>query len=313
MQILALGHKNPDTDATVSPIILAAILQITEQKDIIPVIQDKPNKEALYVLDRFEVQVPKTLQNIGPDTQVYIVDTTNPDELPENIQEATILGIFDHHKLAGLKTNKPLLVHVRPLGSTSTVLLDYFTSLGYKLNQLPDNILKLALAGIISDTLNLTSPTTTQKDKYFYEKLVELTKIDPNNLANAMFQAKSDISDLSDLDIITYDAKVYEFSKGKVHIGVFETVNVTPVLQRHKTLAKALKEFRRQNGFFQVFLFVIDIIRKQAYFIKYCKRAESYIKKAFADAIVEETDTYIKLKDIVSRKKQIVPPLEKIL
>ena len=311
MAIYVIGHKNPDTDATIAPIIYSYILKEKFNISATPILQGKPNKETYFVFKHFNIPMPEIITNFDAQDKFYIVDTTNPEELPDNIQDHEILGIVDHHKLAGLKTSKPLFVFIEPLGSSVTVLLNLYEKLGGDINQMPTHIQQLALASIISDTLNLTSPITTEKDKQYVAILSQILNINHNELANQMFEAKSDVSDLSGLDIITYDAKAYTFNNILVQVAVFETVKPQAVLSKYDEIYKALREFRKQNGFKHTLLFVIDIINQNAYYIRYCKRSDALIKKSFD--VIEQTDTYYKIPGIVSRKKQIVPVLEKAL
>ena len=198
-----------------------------------------------------------------------------------------------------------------PYGSSATVLLDYFEKNGGQIKDMPSDLQGLALSAIISDTLNLTSPTTTEHDKKYVKLLGDLLEIDINELANNMFEAKSDVSDLSGMDIITYDAKKYEFAGIPTYVAVFETVKPENVLAKYDEIYEALREFRKQNGFKHTLLFVIDILNQDAYYIRYCKRSDALIKKTFD--VIEETEKYFKIPGVVSRKKQIVPPLEKQL
>ncbi len=303
------GHKNPDTDATIAPILLAFVLENLYNIKATPILQGQPNKEVRYVFKHFAVNIPEIVTAYSPEDKFYIVDTSNPQELPDNIQEHEILGILDHHKLAGLTTKKPVLTYIMPYGCSATVILDYFEKNGGKIEDIPTDIQGLALSAILSDTLNLTSPTTTEYDKQYVQKLSALLNIDVDELANNMFEAKSDVSDLSGMDIITYDAKKYEFAGTPVYVAVFETVKPENVLAKYDEIYTALREFRKQNGFKHTLLFVVDILNQNAYYVRYCKRSDALIKKTFD--VIKETDQYFKIPGVVSRKKQIVPPLEK--
>ena len=210
--IYVIGHKNPDTDATVAPIVAAWYLGLKDKENsYVPVIYNQPNKEAMFVLKYFGFNLPREKQSFSPGDKIVIVDTTNPDELPD-LTDVEVLAVFDHHKLGGLKTSKPLSAFIFPLGSTTAVLFKYFKAnrLGCK-NLDPKNA-GLMAAGIISDTLNLQSPTTTDFDKQALKKLVEIAGIrDVDKLASEMFDAKSSLEGLTPLDILKYDAKEYTF------------------------------------------------------------------------------------------------------
>jgi len=309
MTVYVTGHKNPDTDATIAPILLAYVLEQLYGVKATPILQGKPNKEVQYVFNYFDVQLPQIITEYTQEDKFYVVDTTNPGELPDTLQEHEVLGIVDHHKLAGLTTNKPVITYIMPYGSSATVILDFYVKNGGSVDNMPKTLQGLALSAIVSDTLNLTSPTTTEHDKQLVTKLKELLNIDIDELANNMFEAKSDVSDLSGMDIVTYDAKKYEFGGVLTYVAVFETVKPNNVFEKYDQIRKALRDFRKQKGFKHTLLFVIDIMNQNAYYFRYCKRSDALIRKTFN--VVEETDKYFKIPGVVSRKKQIVPLLEK--
>src|SRR5690606_4098703 len=132
--------------------------------------------------------------------QVVIIDTNNPQELPENINETSIIQIIDHHKLVGgLTTDVPIDITIRPVASTATILYDLMVERGIVV---PTNIQGLILASILSDTLAFRSPTTTPHDKDVAESLAGMVGVDINDFANDLFAAKSDISRFSDSGLI---------------------------------------------------------------------------------------------------------------
>ncbi len=311
MMVYVLGHKNPDTDATVAPIIASYVFEKLFNIKATPILQGKPNKEPYFIFKHFGIEIPEIVTSYTPEDKFIIVDTTNPGELPDDIMEHEILGIVDHHKLAGLQTKVPVFTYIRPLGSSATVLLDLFEKFGHSLDEMPANILKLSLSAILSDTLNLTSPTTTEQDKNYVQKISQMFDIDHNDLANQMFEAKSDVSDLSGMDIVNYDAKKYEFGGKKVYLAVFETVKPGNVLAKYNEIKIALQEFQSSQGYDYALLFVVDILNQDAYYIRYNEQADALIKRSFD--VIEETDKYYKIPGVVSRKKQIVPVLEKAL
>ena len=158
----------------------------------------EPNTEALFVLDHWGFEKPAIINKIKIGESVIIVDTNNPAELPENINDADIQGIIDHHKLVGgLETSGPIDITIRPVACTATIMFDL---MGDDVSDMPDPIKGLALSCIISDTLEFRSPTTTSRDRQVAEWLAKELKIDVSNYASELFRAKSDVSDFSDSD-----------------------------------------------------------------------------------------------------------------
>ncbi len=308
-----IGHKNPDTDATVSPIIAAWYFNnYVADNAYIPLVQNAPNKEAIFVLKKLGIELPAQQSSFKPGTKLIIVDTTNPDELFDT-SELEIVGIYDHHKLGGLKTSKPLEVIVQPVGSTATVLYQYFSINGITKEQIPADIAGLIASSIISDTLNLKSPTATKIDREVLSVTAEIAGIsDIDGYAQDMFEAKSDISDLTPEQIITYDSKEYTFGNQRVLIGVFETVKPEKLFEKYVELAGAIEKLKQEKGYNHIFFFVIDVLEQTGYYLVQQNPTDKYIKEGFG-VQVTPTDRFVELKGVVSRKKQIVPVLEKIV
>ncbi|MGB0925381.1 MAG: DHH family phosphoesterase, partial [Minisyncoccia bacterium] len=162
-EIKVFGHRSPDTDASASAIVWAWFLTNHRNQPASAYILGKVNTEAQFVLDTWGHSMPPILDQVNADDSVAIVDTNNLDELFENINETNIISIIDHHKLAGnLKTNLPLELVIQPYASTMTVM---YNIMNIEPADLPRNIAGLMLSGIISDTLEFRSPTTTDADR----------------------------------------------------------------------------------------------------------------------------------------------------
>ena len=125
MTTLVFGHKSPDTDSTGSPIVWAWYLNEIKGIDAAPKLLGEPNTEAAFMLQRWGLEKPEIIADVADDQAVVIVDTNNPAELPEGINDADITAIIDHHKLVGgLETKGPIDITVRPLACTATLLYD---------------------------------------------------------------------------------------------------------------------------------------------------------------------------------------------
>lgn len=309
--IYVIGHKNPDTDATVAPIVAAWYLGLKDKKNsYVPVIYNQPNKEAKFVLKHFSFNLPDEKQSFNPGDKVVIVDTTNPDELPD-LADVEVIAVFDHHKLGGLKTTKPLSAFIFPLGSTTAVLFKYFKANRLGCKNLDPKIAGLMAAGIISDTLNLQSPTTTDFDKQALKKLIEIAEIkDVDKLASEMFDAKSSLEGLTPLDILKYDAKEYTFGAKKTLVAVFETVKPEKLFDIYEKLLEAVNKLKTDEGYDAVFFFVIDILKQTGFYMKVDAFEDKAIEQGYGVEIPNDA-MFIELTGVVSRKKQIVPVLEK--
>ena len=196
--IKVFGHLAPDTDATGSAIIWSWYLNETG-RDATPYVLGEPNTEAKFVLKRWGFERPEILKGVEAGEDVVIVDTNNPGELPEGINDANILQVIDHHLLAGgLKTLKPIDITIKPVASTATVMAGI---MGDALATAPDGIKGLVLSCILSDTLEFRSPTTTDVDRARAMSLAGDLGLEVSDYAAEMFAAKSDISHFSDAEL----------------------------------------------------------------------------------------------------------------
>lgn len=304
--IKVFGHISPDTDATCSAIIWTWYLNTHTTEDATAYVLGSLNNETQFVLNHWQVSTPLLLESIAPEDKVVIVDTNNPQELFENINSASITAIIDHHKLVGgIETRGPIEITMRPLASTASVIHDL---LGAHVNNLPKEIAGLMLSCILSDTLAFRSPTTTPHDKDIAEKLALQLAIDLHEYANAMFEAKSDISSFTDAGLIKLDSKKYDVGDKNFRVSVIETTSPASVLERKEGIITAIQELLvEEKDVDDVLFFIVDILNEEATVLTYNQLCKEVIEKSFG--VTVQSDTEI-LPGIVSRKKQILPALK---
>ncbi|MDE0534380.1 MAG: manganese-dependent inorganic pyrophosphatase [Albidovulum sp.] len=302
--IKVFGHKAPDTDSAGSAIIWAWYLSEILDRTAEPRLLGAPSKEARYVLDRWGFEVPEILSEVGAGDQVVLVDTNNVAELPDNIGDANIVEIIDHHLLqGGLKTKSPINITVRPLACTATVMNQL---MGSDADKLSPGIKGIMLSCIISDTLEFRSPTTTPTDRELAEKLARELDVEISELAKAMFKAKSDISEYSDEQLLEIDSKKYEIEGKSFRISVLETMNPSAVLNRKRGLMAAIDSRRSKEGIDVVLFFVVNILEQNAVLLLPNEFASHIAERSFGALPTGDT---VELPGIVSRKKQIIPNL----
>lgn len=304
MAIKVFGHRSPDTDATASAIIWAWYLN-EQGTEATPYVLGTPNTETLFVLKHWGFELPAVLSEVTANDEVTIVDTNNPEELFENINEAKIVQIIDHHKLVGgIQTPGPIDITIKPLASCASVIFDLIGA--EAVAEMPDDIAGLMLSCILSDTLEFRSPTTTEVDKQMAQFLADMLDIDMNEYATKMFEAKSDVSEFSDEELIKMDSKKYEVNGKKYRISVLETTAPNIVLDRKNTIFSAIETIKAAEDLDEVLLFVIDILKEQAtLFVP--NEAVMFIAETSFKAKVKSD--LVVLPGIVSRKKQIIPAL----
>ncbi|WP_146344221.1 manganese-dependent inorganic pyrophosphatase [Falsiphaeobacter marinintestinus] len=305
MTIQVLGHKSPDTDSTGSPLIWAWYLNEIKGTDAKAVLLGEPNTEAAFVIEKWGFDKPEIISGVEAGAPVVIVDTNNPAELPDAINDADILAIIDHHKLVGgLETKGPIDITVRPLACTATIMYDL---MGDDADKMPDNIKGAMLSCILSDTLEFRSPTTTDVDKALAAKLAAELNIDMGAYASEMFEAKSDISAFSDAELIRMDSKEYEVDGTKFRVSVLETTAPKLVLDRKASIMTSFADVAKEDGVDEVLLFVVDILNEEATLFVPNDLVKGVAEKSFGASV--DGDAVV-LPGIMSRKKQIIPNLK---
>lgn len=301
---LIFGHKSPDSDATGSPIIWQWYMNKILHQHAEAVLLGEPNKEALFMLDRWGFEVPRIIDDLDEGEDVIIVDTNNPNELPSNIHNANIIEIIDHHLLhGGISTSLPISVNLRPLACTATVM---FEMMGLEAKWMPENIKGVMLSCILSDTLEFRSPTTTETDRSLAQNLAASLDIDIPCYASEMFAAKSDVSSYNDKELMTVDSKLYEIGGKKLRISVLETTSPAAILDRQAGLFEAMSHLANDEGLDQVLLFIVDILKEHSILLVPNEFTRQIAEKSFKTKVAGDT---VVLKGIVSRKKQIIPSL----
>ncbi len=299
MNTYVIGHKSPDTDSIVSAIALAVLLDAT------PARAGELNKETEYLLARFGFSVPEMIP--GDEKKVFLVDHNEDSQIHENVKNGEISGVFDHHKLGGLSTSGPIKVDVWPVGATATLVTSLYQVSGVDLDR---EYASLLMGAIISDTLNLTSPTTTDQDRQAVVSLGKIAELDIAELAEQMFAAKSDISDISSAELVGKDFKVFSLSGKAVGVGVWETVLPQVVLDRKGELIELMKQKKAAESLDYIIFAVVDIAEGKATFIVPGESELDLAEAAFGGKV---TDGLLEREDMVSRKKQVIPAIEKYL
>lgn len=305
MTTLVFGHKSPDTDSTGSPIIWAWYLNEVKGQTAEAVLLGEPNTEAAFVLQKWDLPKPRIIDAVDAGAPVVIVDTNNPAELPDAINDADIQAIIDHHKLVGgIETKGPIDITIRPVACTATIMHDL---MGDDAAKMPEAIKGAMLSCILSDTLEFRSPTTTDRDREVVEALAADLDIDTAAYAAEMFAAKSDVSAFSDAELLRMDSKAYEVAGTKFRVSVLETTSPATVLNRKDSLVATMPQVAEEDGVDQVLLFVVDILNEQSTLLVPNDLVKTVAEKSFA-TVVGDADTVV-LPGVVSRKKQIIPNL----
>ena len=304
MVLQVFGHKSPDTDSTGSPIIRAWYLNEIQGIPAQANLLGEPNNEALFMLEHWQLEKPEIISEIAPAAPVIIVDTNNPAELPDAINQADIRAVIDHHKLVGgLETKAPIDITIRPLACTATIMHDL---MGADAAKMPRAVKGAMLSCILSDTLAFRSPTTTDHDRALAEALAKELSVNLSDYAGQMFAAKSDVSAFSDAELLRMDSKSFPVGDQTFRVSVLETTAPHVVLARKAALMEAMGRVAQEDNVDQVLLFVVDILAEEATLLVPNEAVKSVAEKSF-DVCVDGDS--VVLPGVMSRKKQIVPQL----
>ncbi len=258
-KIAVIWHKNPDSDCTLSAIIMAKYLE-KKWYQATPYIQGELNKETLYLLETYDIQKPEIKTEIDTDIETCLVDHNEASQAPDNLDKLHISWLVDHHKIQ-FKTSIPLYMRVEPICSTASILYKMYTEAWYKISK---KTATMMLACIMSDSLLWKSPTSTQEDKEIASKLQKIADIsDLREFSMPMFEAKSNLGDMSILDVIQYDYKIFEINGKRLGIGTLETTNPDYGLGRKEEILKGFQDLKQEQNLDFIMLCIVDILQEQ--------------------------------------------------
>lgn len=242
--------------------------------------------------------------DVGYDNKknVILVDHNSYEQSAVGLEEANIVEIIDHHNIGTIGTNMPIAFRNMPVGSTNTIVYKLFKEAGVTI---PKEIAGMMLSGILSDTLILTSPTTTEIDKEVVKKLSKIAKVDYQKYGFDMIKAGTTLKGKTLEEILYTDFKTYTVNNKKIGLGQIMTTNIEEVEAKIDEYVELLDKVSENHEFYFVNLYITDILKNGTYVI-YSKNAEAVIKNAFN---VKDMKQLAYLDKVVSRKKQILPSI----
>ena len=236
--------------------------------------------------------------------QFVLVDHNEKTQAVDNIVDAEILEIIDHHRIGSLETISPVYFRNQPLGCTSTIIYQMF---GEKGVEIPNDIAGLLMAAILSDTLMFRSPTCTQLDIKAAEDLAAIAGVELEEFAKAMFQAGSDFKSKTTEELFYQDFKI--FHVGDVDFGVSQISALSR--EELNKVGEQLKPFLNQvlgeKKIDMVYVMLTDILEESSKVIYAGHDAGTLLAEAFRVEIDEDESVY--LEGVISRKKQMIPTL----
>ncbi len=303
-EVLIFGHKNPDTDSICSSMVKEILDKKLGKNNVKAKRLGKVNKETQYVLDYLKIEALELLEKVEEGQEVVLVDHNEFNQSVQGIEEAKILEVVDHHRIANFTTKEPLYYTARPYGCTSTILYQEFQQNGLEIEK-KEAI--LMASSIISDTLLLKSPTTTDYDKKALEELEQIAGIDLNEYGLEMLKAGTNLDDFEEEELINLDAKTLEKENAKFVIAQVNTVSIEDVLKRQAKIEEEINK-KIEEDKLDLFVFAItDILNSNSEIIVLGNKKQ-VAEKAFGKKL---ENNRMFLEGVVSRKKQLLPVIDK--
>lgn len=237
--------------------------------------------------------------------KVILVDHNQQSQSVDGIEEAEILEVIDHHNLGTIGTSMPINFRCMPVGCTCTIIYKLYQEAGVKI---PKDIAGIMLSAILSDTLLFKSPTTTTIDIEIGEELAKIAGLDIQTYGTKMFKAASSVSGLSIEEIINTDLKTFKYGESSMAIGQVITMDFEELLERKDEIVKELNNMTEYGKYSVSLLFVTDIIKNGSYLF-FNDNSEEILEEAYG---IEHAEQGVYLNGVVSRKKQMLPPLLEI-
>lgn len=310
--VYVIGHKSPDFDTTASAVGMAYLLNelgITAEARLAGPL----NLETEYGLSAIGYPAPDILENAA-GKQLWLVDHSDPLQMVNGADKARIVGITDHHGIGGVEASEPINVLSCPVGSTSALVYTLCTKCGVAI---PQDIARVLLAGILSDTSNMKSNGVTALDEIAFAQLREISGIsDTDALFNGMLEAKLSYKGMDEREIFYSDYKEYETNGVLYGIGVIKVAHPEQVPEMAERMLPVIESEVKNGSDMHFLLFeVYDpdySLGYMGFFGKDMEFTEKAIDTVFSGSGEKQGEFYA-FSPSLSRKTDVLPPLDDYL
>ena len=301
-KMLIFGHKSPDTDTICSAIVMEN-LQKKLGKEVEAVRLGNLNKETEYVLNYLGVNAPRMIEKVEDGQEVILVDHNEFSQSVDNIENAKIKMVVDHHRICDFQTSEPLYYRAEPVGCTCTILYKLYKENNVEIDK---KIASLMMSAIISDTLLLKSPTKTVEDENAVKELEKISGLNAQVYGLDMLKAGTDLSGFTADELISLDCKVCTLKDKNAKVAQVNTADINDTMNRKEEIEQAISADIERNNL-DLFVFAItDIINSNSQAIVLGKNTDIF-ERGFNKKLEDNTAF---LPGVVSRKKQILPVLQ---
>jgi manganese-dependent inorganic pyrophosphatase len=239
--------------------------------------------------------------------RVILVDHNERSQAVDGIEEAELLGIIDHHRIADVMTSKPIMFRAEPVGCTGTIIARLYEEAEITI---PREMAGLLLAGLLYDTLILRSPTCTPRDEQVAAELAAIAGEDLQEYGAQIFAAAAAaFASRSIEELLTSDFKEFTVHDARFAIGTIETASPASIDARSGELLETMRNLANERGYASFLFMIVDIINLRCQLL--ISGNESAVARAFGVPLEKNNHT-ITVEGLVSRKKQVVPQLTRI-
>ena len=299
-----IGHKSPDTDTVVSAITYAA-LKNQLGINCIPVVSGKINNETAFILEYFGVPVPEILDNAAGKNMI-LVDHSSYMQAVDGMPDAHITEIIDHHGLGDVTTAYPLYIKDMPVGSSATIVYTSYIENGKPFDKATAGLL---VSAILSDTIGLTSTITTDADRKACAELADIAQLNDLDAYYAVMREHAESYDgMSEEEIFLSDYKEYDMNGISVGIACVNASRGQEAAMCSQMEA-FLKEYYEKQDMQHLYVLVCDACGNRSFLLHYGEGTDRIIQTAFGEITDKDGNTVFS--PSASRKKDVVPPLEK--
>ena len=300
--VYVFGHQNPDNDAVMSAVVLAQLLNQVgyEGNEYKACALGALPAESAKLLAEAGIAEPEQIKGVEAGQLVVLTDHNESSQSVEGLKDAIVLGVVDHHRIGDFETAAPLHYIALPWGSSCTIVAKLFEVLG---QELTDVQAKLLLSAMMTDTLMLKSPTTTDVDRAIAAKLGEQLGVDPVKFGMEVFLSRPSGS-FTAAEMVGNDIKMFEVAGQKLLIGQYETVDKSRALGMIDEIREAMRAYQADKGAEGIVLCLTDIMEEGSQVLFEGETAVAQKGLGIAD----EHDG-VWMPGVLSRKKQVAAPI----
>lgn len=307
-KVFVLGHQNPDNDAIMSAVVLTQLLNQVQYlgNEYEACALGPLPAESAKLLAEAGLPAPRQLDAIEPAAegadpqQVVLTDHNEVGQTVAGIENAQVIGVVDHHRFGGFTTAAPLSIVAMPWGSSCTIVAKLFEVLGQDIS---DTQARLLLSAMMTDTLMLKSPTTTDVDRATAAKLGEQLGVDPVKFGMEVFLSRPSGS-FTAAEMVGNDIKMFDVAGKKLLIGQYETVDKSRALGMIPEIREAMRAYAADKGADGIVLCVTDIMEEGSQVL-----FEGDTAAAQKGLGIEDVAEGVWMPGVLSRKKQVAAPI----